>query len=167
MLGGVSDAHYRVMILDAFSSASVPIHLLTREALELYFAKLEQDGVLLFHITNRHVKLAAVLGNLAETLGLATRARLDTGLDAEAKARHEAASHWVVMSRRAETLAGLAPDARWEPLRPDRFVGVWTDDFSNLFRALHLREASGEATSPPEPRISASRRGGGGAGVRP
>jgi hypothetical protein len=140
MLGQVPDGHYRMIILDAFSSASVPSHLLTREALELYFAKLEEGGVLVFHITNRHVKLPAVLGNLAETLGVQARARLDTGLDDEARARHESASHWAVMARRSGDLAGLASDERWEPLPADGYVGVWTDDFSNLFRALRLSD---------------------------
>jgi hypothetical protein len=167
MLAQVPDAHYRVIILDAFSSASVPIHLLTREALELYFDKLEDGGVLVFHITNRHVKLASVLGNLAESLGLEARARLDTGLDAEARARHEAASHWVVMSREREDLAALTSDERWQPVRPERTVGVWTDDFSNLFRALQLGKGSRDEAPPSEARISANREAGGGAGVRP
>lgn len=65
--------YYGIIILDAFSSDSIPVHLLTEEAVNLYFSKLARDGVLLIHITNRYVNLAPVLARLAEENGFAAR----------------------------------------------------------------------------------------------
>jgi spermidine synthase len=57
------DAHYDLIVLDAFNSDSIPIHLLTREALSLYLSKLTADGILAFHISNKYLNLRPVVGN--------------------------------------------------------------------------------------------------------
>src|SRR5207244_8114742 len=75
------DKKYGIIVVDAFSSDAIPIHLITREALELYFRKLAADGVLAVHISNRHLDLAPVLGNLAQELGLASLREYDSDVE--------------------------------------------------------------------------------------
>jgi hypothetical protein len=129
-LQDADDKKYGILVLDAFSSDSVPIHLLTREALELYLRKLSDDGVLAVHISNRHLELQPVLGNLARELGLVGLHQAD--IDAEKRSPGLLASKWVVLARRSEDLGSLAKDERWKPIATDPKVGVWTDDYSNL-----------------------------------
>ena len=138
-LSEAPDNHYRLMILDAFSSAAIPIHLLTREALELYMAKLEEGGVLAFHISNKHLDLAPVLGNLARSLGLVGLIQSDSELSEEEKERLEYISIWVLLARRADDLRRLDQDERWQPLPEAPGLGVWSDDFSNLLGAFKFK----------------------------
>src|SRR5918998_1293650 len=65
---------YGIIVADAFSSDAIPVHLMTRKAIDLYFDKLQENGVLLIHISNRHLDLEPVLGNVAQDAGLACRA---------------------------------------------------------------------------------------------
>jgi hypothetical protein len=128
-LGEVPDGSYGVIVGDAFSSDAIPIHLITREALDLYFSKLQSNGVVALHISNRHLELEPVLGNLAQDSGLACRAQLD---DRIADAPDKFVSHWVVMARQEDDLAGIAEDERWLPCATAPSQSVWTDDYSNL-----------------------------------
>ncbi len=130
------DRHYRLMVLDAFSSDSVAVHLLTREALQLYLSKLQAGGVLIFHITNSYVRLAPVLGNLAADLGLAGLHRFDRTPTPAERQKFKYPSHWAVLARRPEDLRDLAADPRWRPLPRAPEAGAWTDDFSNIFSAM-------------------------------
>ena len=76
-IAGVADGTSDLVIVDAFSSDSVPVHLLTREAIELYVRKLGPDGLIAFHVTNRHLELAPVVARAARALGLAAVERMD------------------------------------------------------------------------------------------
>jgi hypothetical protein len=127
---------YGLIVLDAFSSDSIPTHLVTREALRLYLAKLADDGVLAFHITNRRLDLEPVLANLAYDAGLAGLIRNDADLSMSDMMNGKERSVWVVMSRHKDGLTALIADPRWHTLRPSRCVGVWTDDFSNILGVL-------------------------------
>jgi hypothetical protein len=130
-LSEADDKKYGILVIDAFSSDAIPIHLLTREALQLYFRKLSADGILAVHISNRHLDLQPVLGNLAQALGLVGLRQFDR--DAERRpVPGISISDWVVLTRRREDLGKLADDKRWEPIEIDPKVGVWTDDYSNL-----------------------------------
>ena len=125
-----------LLIVDAFSSDAIPIHLLTKEAIELYFRKLSPSGILLVHISNRHLSLAPVLGNLAQELGLVCRRCDDTVTDEEEEAG-KFASDWVILVRDEKRLGSLAdPKSNWKPIPYDRKVGIWTDDFSNIVAVL-------------------------------
>ena len=131
-LARVADSHYDLMILDAFSSDAIPIHLLTKEALKLYLSRLADGGILAFHISNRYLDLRPVLGNLAQDSNLACLLREDTQLgDAEQKTG-KSPSIWVVMGRRSSDLGGLISDHRWKPLQGRKGAKLWTDDFSNI-----------------------------------
>jgi hypothetical protein len=120
------------MILDAFSSDAIPIHLLTREALTLYLAKLSESGVLVFHISNKYLDLKPVLGNLANHLNLVCLAQDDMELSEAEKKAKKAPSTWAVMARQTSDLIQLTEDHRWKPLSSSPKSRLWTDDFSNI-----------------------------------
>ncbi len=128
-----SGARYDLMVLDAFSSSAVPVHLLTREALQLYLRRLTDDGVLLFHLSSRHLDLGPVLGALAADLGLAALERFDIRTDEE-QARGLLSSRWVVMAREGRDLTPYV-DGRWLPLRTPPDAEVWTDDYADIVSA--------------------------------
>jgi hypothetical protein len=131
-LANAPDQRYDLIVLDAYSSDSIPVHLITREAVALYRAKLAPGGVLAFHISNIYLDLKPVLGNLAADAGLAAIARDDLSPNAEDAARGKSASQWALMARSADDFGPLAGDPRWHPLAPRRTQAVWTDNFSSL-----------------------------------
>jgi hypothetical protein len=123
---------YDLLVLDAFSSDAIPMHLLTREALRLYLDKLADGGILALHITNRYLDLAPIVARLAQDAGLDCR---DRSHDAS-NAPEDYASHWVMVSRRAKLLKELTADDEWNDTRPRPRTPLWTDDFSNILSAL-------------------------------
>jgi hypothetical protein len=120
-----------LLIVDAFGSDAIPIHLLTREALALYFKNLQPHGVLAFHVSNRYMNLEPLVGDLAHDAGLQVLAQEDTKVSAAELAAGKAPSIWVVMTRSREDFGALTTDARWHLLAPRARPAVWTDDFSN------------------------------------
>src|SRR5581483_12411847 len=130
-----SDDSFDLVFADAFSSDAVPVHLLTREALELYLAKLSAHGVLVMNVTNRCLDLEPVVARLAEELSLAARIREEFPADLTESDKKEgkAPSRWIVLARSAPDLGQLGDDKNWRPLGTSAGVGVWTDDYSNLF----------------------------------
>ena len=130
-LGTAPDQHYDLLILDAFSSDAIPVHLMTREALMIYLQKLAPGGILLFHISNNNLELGPVMGNLAtdaDLVGWIQRYRVT----AEEQAQYHQPSDWVVMAKSAVDLGPLDEDARWQRLTPSPNTRVWTDDYSNI-----------------------------------
>lgn len=123
---------FDVLVLDAFSSDAIPMHLLTAEAMQLYWQHLLPDGVLAVHISNNYLDLSSVLRNQATALGL-TAVFIPTAADSE----NPAATEWVLLSRNTRFLAQpeLTQAARpWpRPLTPALY---WTDQQSNLFQVL-------------------------------
>jgi SAM-dependent methyltransferase len=131
--GGV----YDVLIFDAFSSDAIPVHLVTREAIQLYLRKLSPNGVLVFHISNRYLDLGSPLGNLARDAGLAAFIDRDAMLTRLEFADGKARSIWVAMARRAADLGLLLQNPQWEPA-PVSAAEVWTDDYSNIVSVLKM-----------------------------
>ena len=130
----VPDHAFDRIVLDAFSSDAVPVHLLTREAIRLYRSKLAAGGLLAFNLSNRYLDLEPVLGAQALDAGMACRIRYDLDLDPAERLRGELPSIWVVLADRSEDLGPIASDPRWTA---PRVAGrVWTDDFSDV--ASHL-----------------------------
>jgi hypothetical protein len=132
-LAKAGSARYDLMVLDAFSSDAIPIHLLTREAITLYLSHLKTDGLLAFHISNRHLALRPVLSDLAADLGLSAVAQLHQMVRNEAG---QTASEWLLMARTASAFGSLAADPRWVHTAPRPGARVWTDDYSNVVSAL-------------------------------
>ena len=125
---------FDLIVLDAFSSDAIPVHLLTLEAVQMYLERLRPDGLLAFHVSNRYVDLEAVLGRTARTLELEGRVRYDEGDGTRARM----GSRWVVLAESVEALGPLSADQRWTGLRVEERGGVWTDDYSNILRALRF-----------------------------
>ena len=136
-LARVADHSFDLLVLDAFSSDAIPIHLLTQEALKLYFSKLTDDGIAAIHISNRYLNLEPVLGRLAEDLGLLALIRSDDEKTDEEEEQGKFSSTWVIMTRAQNSLAPFAEDERWQKLEsgPD----LWTDSYSNILRLLKRR----------------------------
>jgi SAM-dependent methyltransferase len=130
-LGREPDQGFDLLVLDAYSADSVPVHLATREALALYLRKLAPGGVLAFHISNWHLDLEPVFANLARDAGIPCLVRDDTAVAPELQARGKSPSVWVAMARTPADLALLANDSRWQPARTSAGA-PWTDDFSSL-----------------------------------
>ena len=118
-----------LLVLDAFSSDAIPLHLITREAVELYFNHLSVDGVVAFHISNRHLNLGPVLAAIAFDLGFATIFQFDP-----VTAPGHAASEWLLMARSNASFGPLTSDRRW--IVPERASHAWTDASSNILSAL-------------------------------
>jgi hypothetical protein len=125
------------MILDAFSSDAIPVHLLTREAFALYLDKLAPGGLIVLHISNRNLDLAPVVANLLADAGLVGRLQTQAP-PLEAQRAYRNAATWVAIARDEAGLSALADDPRWQSV-PTGTAPPWTDDFSNLVGALRWR----------------------------
>lgn len=128
------DAAFDLLIIDAFSSDAVPLHLLTREAIALYMRKLAPDGLLMMHISNRYMHLAPVVAALADDAGIEARVQFHSP-DSADSARHLFGSAWVALAREKQHLASIIGDARWSAL-PRSGDRVWTDDYANVAGAV-------------------------------
>jgi hypothetical protein len=131
-----ADHYYGVIVLDAFSSDAIPIHLLTKEAIELYLSKLAAGGLLVFHISNRHLDLAPVLGDLGYELRLFSLIGSDLEISEDEQRNGKEPSRWVIMARQKKDLAPLMADARWQLIKTRSFAEPWTDAFSNIVQVL-------------------------------
>jgi hypothetical protein len=129
-----SDMH-DIIVIDAFSSDAIPIHLITREAMNVYFSHLKPDGMLAVHISNNHLNLRPVVAGLMRELGLVGRAQFQGTSNVD---KGQYGSHWAVLARTDAALGTLATDKRWQPLAP-RDERVWTDDFSNIWSVIQWR----------------------------
>jgi hypothetical protein len=134
------DRSFDLLVLDAFSSDAIPTHLVTREAIAMYFRKLKADGVLLVNVSNRFVSLQPVLGAIARDEGLVGRQRGYVPTD---KDRDLFPAEWVVLAKDDRALGPIATDDRWQPLPESAPVAggraAWTDDYSSLVSVLKWR----------------------------
>jgi SAM-dependent methyltransferase len=123
--------NFDVLAVDAFSSDSIPVHLLTKEAMELYFRHLKRDGILAVHISNRYLDLQPVLQGEAAATNKIARV-VDTEDD---DTQDVFGATWVLIANPATgfTQEELSSSA---PLESKRIVRLWTDDYSNLFKIL-------------------------------
>ena len=133
------DRHYGLVVLDAFSSDSIPIHLLTQEALRLYLDKLADHGLVAMHISNRRLNLKPVVANLATDAHLACWCRDDLAITPAEAAQGKEASQWVILARARVDLGALPADQRWQELSAHADYSLWTDDFSNIISLLKWR----------------------------
>ena len=132
----VQDKHFDLLVIDAFSSDTVPMHLITREALALYLRTLADGGQIAFNISNRNLEFSGVMGNLARDARLVGRIQQQRDVSQDEQAQFHFPSYWAVMARTSDDLAFLDADPGWQPLTPDPRTQVWTDDFSNVLGTL-------------------------------
>jgi len=135
-----SPDRYDLIVLDAFSSDSIPAHLLTREALAGYLAKLSPRGVIVAHISNRHLDLAPVLANVAGSQGLVSFLGEDDRAD-DFMTTFVSNARVVAMARTASDTGSVA--GKWTPLHPDPTSALWTDDYSNVLGIMLRRKFGG------------------------
>jgi hypothetical protein len=122
---------FDVLAVDAFSGDSIPVHLITAEAMDVYLRHMKPDGIIAFHITNRFLWLAPVVENIGQARGLKVVLIHDENDDPALRN-----TDWVLVSRNPAVLDQEAIRSRTSPIRPIPGLGVWTDDFNNLFEVL-------------------------------
>ena len=128
---------YGLIVLDAFSSDAIPVHLLTSEALTMYLTRLSAGGAIAFHISNRHLSLGPIVQRLAMAHGLVAVEQLQPVSPSEAEAG-KSPSDWVILARREADLGSLASDPRWHKPSTSIDTPFWTDDFSNIVSVMHF-----------------------------
>jgi hypothetical protein len=128
---------YDLMAIDAFSSDAIPVHLLTREAFALYFRHLKTTGILAVHVSNRYLDLVPVVSRNARDLG---KAAFDVD-DEDEEADYFSNSDWVLVSDDAAMFrdpAFKSSSVQPAPIRGN--LRPWTDDYSNLFQIVRVRQ---------------------------
>jgi spermidine synthase len=130
---------FDLLVLDAFSSDAIPTHLLTLEAIELYYSKIAQDGLVLVHVSNRYMELAPILDRLAHRLNLVALIRNDFHSTVEEQEEGKSASRWIVMASQREPLEPFLADRRWHHLDGSLGGDLWTDDFTDVLKIIHWR----------------------------
>jgi hypothetical protein len=128
-LQNAPDQHYGLIVLDAFNSDAIPVHLMTHEAVTLYTSKLAVGGMLAFHISNRSLKLDTVLADLAKRNNALSLRFVDGEHD---PVRGKDPSEWVVMAQHSPAFDSLAQKPNWRLLEGRTDSNAWTDDFSNI-----------------------------------
>src|ERR1051325_562341 len=132
-LQNAPEGHYGLIVLDAFSSDAIPVHLVTQQALDLYLSKLEEGGMLVFHASSRSLDLKPILADLAASRKLECIGFDDLELNS---IEGKDPSQWVVMARSAQEISYLSINSQWQRLEGKKGARVWSDDFSNIVRAI-------------------------------
>ncbi|HLK14232.1 MAG TPA: fused MFS/spermidine synthase [Fimbriimonadaceae bacterium] len=126
---------YDAIILDAFSSDSIPVHLLTKEALQLYVSKMKPDGIILVHTSNRYLTLAKYVAATARSAGLQS----DVAFDDRDADFVRWPTTWLCLARNRDRLREIDErPTQWEAYEPPAGTQGWTDDYSNVFGALKV-----------------------------
>ncbi|MBL8764223.1 MAG: fused MFS/spermidine synthase [Phycisphaerae bacterium] len=134
-LAQAEDGLYGIIVLDAFSSDAIPVHLMTLEAVEMYRRKMMPDGMLAFHISNRHLDLTPLLASIATKLGMRAIIQDDGGVSDSEMNVGKYASTWVLLVNNLRDVTELA-NGRWTELKPLGEEWLWTDDFSNMLKIM-------------------------------
>jgi hypothetical protein len=135
------DGIYDLIIVDAYSSDAIPIHLATQEAMKIYKDKLAPQGAVVMHISNRHLELASVVVGIADANELKSWVYSeDSGRDDE----YIFATAVVVSAREEADVGNLAASDKWTETEADENQRVWTDDYSNVLGAVYRRLRDGE-----------------------
>jgi hypothetical protein len=134
-LAEARDGAYDLIIVDAFSSDAIPIHLLTREAMATYLKKLSPHGMVVMHVSSRHLELASVVAGIAAANGLTTLLSDEGDPDEEAHP-YKFGATVAAVARSEEDFGSLAQSRHWTPKAADPGQWVWTDDYCNIVGAM-------------------------------
>jgi hypothetical protein len=161
-----TDRKYHLLLIDAFSSDAIPIHLMTVEAVKMYLDRLTDDGLLAFHVSNRYLRLEPVVAALAKECGLTCRVRSDECEDTIGNRiipkpgvpPGRTSCTWIVLSKSADRLApaftassdepkaavfggaSYAASPPWAALNPVAGVDAWTDDYASVPQVIRSNE---------------------------
>lgn len=131
VLQNAPDKRVDVLVIDAFTSDSIPIHLLTLEAFQLYLKKITSDGVIMVHISNRHLRLLPVLTAVGRQLDLIVLHKFQS----ENTKEGQLASEWGLLTSNQAFAVSLMRSANWQFVA-ENDARLWTDDYSNLIPLL-------------------------------
>jgi hypothetical protein len=129
---------FDLLAIDAFSGDSIPMHLITREAMELYVKHIKPGGVIVFQATNRFVDIAPVVERLASAMGLTAVMVSDSPENSSGPGYWLANTDQIIVTRNRGVLEAEAVKSVAEPIAPRPDFRVWTDDFYNLLQVLKL-----------------------------
>jgi hypothetical protein len=132
-----TDERYDLLVLDAFSSDAIPVHLMTREALAVYREHVTENGVIAFHVSNNYLDLVPVLARLADDAGLVGVEQRNRATEKQQE-EGKTTSVWVIMAEDTADLAPIAGDHRWEGLDDGDGAPLWTDSFSDVVSVLRF-----------------------------
>ena len=123
---------FDVLAVDAFSSDAIPVHLITREALQVFLKHIKPDGAVAFHVTNRYLRLAPVVKQLADEIGYDAILITDDAADDKYLSRTD----WVIVTKNRDFINHDDIKAKRSIIEPIAGMRTWTDDFNNLFQIL-------------------------------
>jgi spermidine synthase len=136
-LQAAEPASYDAIVIDAFSSDAIPVHLMTREAVDLYTSRLKPRGVIAFHVSSRFFDLQPVLSRIAAAAGLVAYGRDDVVVPPERADEGMRPSSWIVFARNSADVGQIArATPRWRQLTARADQVLWTDDYTNVIGAL-------------------------------
>ncbi len=133
------DGAYDILFLDAFSSDNIPVHLITKEAIEIYLRKLSEDGFIVINISNRYLDLRPMLSSQADELGLTFFYKTHKPIiEKGGVSELYTDSFYAVLAKKPETIAPLVEENEWIPYTGKRKVRGWTDDYANILTSLMM-----------------------------
>jgi hypothetical protein len=130
------DGIYDLIIVDAYLSDAIPVHLATREAMNIYKNKLAPHGAIVVHVSNRYLELASVIVGIASANNLKSWVYFD---DPGRNAEYIFASNVVISARDESDVGEIAHSQAWTATLPDKLQRIWTDDYSNILGAVWRR----------------------------
>ena len=140
LLQAESDQRFDVLVVDAFSGDSIPVHLLTREAVELYRQRLKPGGVIALHVSNSYLALGPVVARIADELGLQVAFIADPGVQGDPSS---SVSDWVLLAEDRKVLDRPLIKEAATPIPQRADMRTWTDDYSNVLQVLSFRRGGG------------------------
>jgi spermidine synthase len=138
-----ADHSFDLLLIDAFASDAIPVHLLTAEAVGMYLHKLKDEGVLAFHLSNRYLALAKVVQGMVLPSGYALYYASNYNVEQPAEAEERIASFFshsqvAIIAKEAALPEAITASARWLKLEHEPGFSSWTDDFSNVLGVLKI-----------------------------
>ncbi len=124
----MNDGEFDLLLLDAFSSDSIPAHLVSREAIQIYLKKIKPDGLIMFHVSNRYMNVESLVAAVVTDASLEARVRYDNDEHPAGKS----SSDYVIAARNADAFGPLAEDFNWSTVKRPEGIQPWTDDYSNM-----------------------------------
>jgi hypothetical protein len=126
------DEEFDVLLLDAFNSDSIPAHLVSREAVDMYLKKLKPNGLILFHVSNRYMDVESLVSAVSVDAGLQGLVRYDDDETETGKT----SSDYVVAARHKEDFGELNDNQNWTVMVKTDGIQAWTDDYSNMMTII-------------------------------
>lgn len=129
------DKKYDLVFVDTFSSDNIPVHIMTKEAFEIYFKKIKENGILSIHISNRFLELRPVVSSIAKELGLEVKIKEDRRNEVPGSNIPYFKSTYVIMSKSKNSIARLDEHLNWFPYE-GKAVQPWTDEYVNILSTI-------------------------------